>query len=62
MWRRMAMMTACGVHIVTCRGEFTETNIFVNHVFSVLVGLQNKYINETMVSVYLLVHQNKYFT
>ena len=40
MWRRMAMMTACGVHIVTCRGEFTETNIFVNHVFSVLVGLQ----------------------
>ena len=33
-----------------------------NHVFSVFVGLQNKYFNETMDSVYLFVHQNKYLT
>ena len=31
-------------------------------VFSVFVGLQKEYFNKTMVSVYLLVHQNKYMT
>ena len=33
-----------------------------NHVFSVFVCLQNKYFHKTMISVYLLVHQNKYLT
>ena len=43
--------------------ESSPKQIFLqNHVFSVFVGLQNDYFNKTMVSVYLLVHQNKYLT
>ena len=33
-----------------------------NNVFSVFVDFQIKYFNETMVSVYLLVHQKEYLT
>ena len=43
--------------------EFSPKQIYLwNHAFGVFFGPQNKLFIETMFSVYVLVHQNKYFT